>query len=257
MRAEVDSWEWAAGMRKVRTAFSGAEGVFLQFGDSLTLAAPNCRWALDGTGHSEAEREFLRWAHTGERNDLDGWHLATSEIAVDPPQITTRTAAVGCSATRLLTGYRGLPPLAAMLARYRPQLALYAVGMSDVIRGTPLDEYAGAVNDALDLFEAQGTIAILSTVTPSRASNDRVLQLNALLRAVAERRQMPLLDLYAEMVCRNERVFEFLDDDGVHLTWDPPDGPPTDANFLHSGYLLRGWLIVAKAMEVKHRVIDA
>ena len=65
-----------------------------------------------------------------------------------------------------------------------------------------------------------------------------------------------MLDLYAEMASRNENVLEFLDRDGIHLTWDPARLEPTEANFSVSGYLLRCWLILRKGIEVKRRAID-
>jgi hypothetical protein len=55
---------------------------------------------------------------------------------------------------------------------------------------------------------------------------------------------------------RNKNIFEFLEGDGLHLTWNPPKGPPTKQNFLKSGYLLRCYLTVRKGMEVKEKVFD-
>lgn len=73
---------------------------------------------------------------------------------------------------------------------------------------------------------------------------------------MARQKKLPLLDIYAEMENRNKNIFEFLDADGVHLTWKPPKGRPTKRSFLRSGYLLRGYLTVRKGMEVKKKVFD-
>jgi hypothetical protein len=82
------------------------------------------------------------------------------------------------------------------------------------------------------------------------------LKMNEALGRLAEARKLPLLDIYAEMERRIQNVFDFLEDDGVHLTSDPPEGPPTEETFLKSGYLLRSYLTVRKGMEVKEKVFD-
>jgi hypothetical protein len=248
-----EPWDWATPMRRVASAFNGREGVFLQLGDSLTLAAPNSHWARCGDWSSD-EREFLDWAHAGCNDERDGWYLAMTQTG-PPEELRSFTASVGCSAKYSLAGGR-LPPLADLLATYTPQLAVYAVGTCDIVRKTPLTEYVSGVERALDLILERATVPILSTLTPCRTGNEAVLAANRELRRLAEERTLPLLDIYGELASRNANVFEFLDDDGVHLTVGRSKGPPTEAHFLESGYLLRCYLTVRKAMAVKARVFD-
>jgi hypothetical protein len=254
--AASEPWDWPAEMRRVARRFRGREGVFVQFGDSLTLARPNVLWALSGSGHTPEERAFLRWAHAGESSERDGWHLATTPMDPPDPRHTAFTAAIGCSAEYLITGEKGLPRLEDMIVTYRPQLALYALGTSDVIRRTPLPEYIRYVDAAIDLLVDHGTVPILATVTPSRAADDDVEAMNDSLRELARRRRLPVVDVYAAMAHLNEQVLEFLDEDGVHLTWEHPTRAPTVADFRRSGYLLRCYLIIRKAMEVKAKVLE-
>ena len=54
-----------------------------------------------------------------------------------------------------------------------------------------------------------------------------------------------------------EEFFAFLDADGYHLTAGPFAGPATEESFRASGYLLRCYLTVRKAMQVKELVLDA
>ena len=253
IRADVETWDWPTEMRRVAARFDGREGVFLQLGDSLTLATPNALWARQGY-HSRSERAFLDWAHSGRRDETDGWFLAT-ELTGPPEEKRTFTASIGCTARFSLEGGR-LPPLADLLARYRPQLAVYAIGMSDVIRGTALGDYVRDIEGGLDLIVGNGTVPILATITPHRERNDDVLRRNEALRAIAAQRRLPLLDVYAELAARSPDVFDFLADDGFHLTAARPEGPPTEVNFLASGYLLRCFLTVRKGMEVKEAVFD-
>jgi len=252
----IETWDWPPEMKKVAKIFDGHEGVFVQFGDSLTLAEPNTVWARTGNGQTPKERTFLKWAHAGENNEKDGWYLAATPIQTQGRYCTTFTASIGCSAKYSLRGRRGLPPLRELIAAYNPQLALYAIGASDIIRKTPVDEYIEHVERAINLLKKNGTVPILSTLAPFREQHDDVLKTNEALRKLAEQKKLPLLDLYAEMKNRNKDVFEFLADDGVHLTWTPPKGRPTEEHFLKSGYSLRCYLTVRKGMEVKEKVFD-
>ncbi len=252
----TETWDWPSQMRKVARRFNGREGVVIQLGDSLTLACPNAIWARSGKGHTPEELAFLKWAHAGVNDERDGWYLATHETVSDERSITTCTATVGCSAQYVLTGRRGLPPLKELLSTYNPQMAVYAVGMSDVLRNTPLGTYLKQVAKAITLLKKNGTIPVLSTLTPSPAHNVKALRVSQALREFAKAERLPLLDMYAEMEKRNKNVFEFMAEDGLHLTADPPDGPPTEENLRTSGYLLRCYLTVRKLMEVKQRVLD-
>jgi hypothetical protein len=128
--------------------------------------------------------------------------------------------------------------------------------MSDIIRGTPLDQYALEVDQALELIMANGTVPILATITPHREKNDEVLRANEALRNIARQRLLPIVDVYAELERRSANIFDFLEEDGVHLTANVPEGPATEENFLKCGYLLRCYLIVRKGLEVKEKVLD-
>ena len=97
-----------------------------------------------------------------------------------------------------MTGQRGLPPLQELIAAYDPQLAVYAIGASDIIRKTPVDEYVEHVERAINLLEENGTVPILSTLAPFRDQHEEVLKANEALRKLAEQKKLPLLDLYAE-----------------------------------------------------------
>jgi hypothetical protein len=119
----------------------------------LTLAIPNTGWARKRSGHTREEAAFLKWAHAGENNEKDGWYLAATSTETKESYCTTFTASIGCSAKYLLTGRRGLPPLRELIAVYDPQLAIYAIGASDIIRKTPVDEYSEQVERAIDLLE--------------------------------------------------------------------------------------------------------
>jgi lysophospholipase L1-like esterase len=251
-----EDYDYRAAMKKVAAKFKGTPGVYLHLGDSITHANPNTAWARAGQGQTAEEKAFLKWSHAGEQNDKDGWHLA----AVDVPGGRSHTAAGGLRANEMLEGgHNGLPALAELIKKYNPQLALYMLGTNDIAQGRPVKQYSADIEKAVDLLLNNGTIVILSTIPPFRGKGKQVDEYNAALRELARKKQIPLVDLYAEMKARAGDDMEkaYLNLDGVHLSHEPPNGPATAENLKKSGYLLRCYLAVHKGMEVKAKVLDA
>jgi len=248
--------DYAPTMKAVAAKFKGKPGVFLHLGDSITYANQNTAWARGGQNQTAEEKAFLKWSHAGERNDADGWHLAS----VDVPSGRSHTAASGVRADEYLKGGKGgLPALSEIIKKYNPQLALYMLGTNDISAGRPVAAYSADVERAVDLLLANGTVVILSTLPPYRGKAKQVEDYNAALRDLAKMKQLPLIDLHAEMKARAGADMEknYLSGDGVHLTFQPANGPATEENLKKSGYLLRCYLAVHKGMEVKARVLDA
>jgi hypothetical protein len=133
------------------------------------------------------------------------------------------------------------------------------LGFNDLIADRAVAQYIKDVEKAIDLLLANGTVPILSTLPPCRGKAERVEEYNAALRGLAEEKQIPLIDLHAEMKARAGEETEklYLGEDGVHLTYQPPDGPASEENLRRCGYLLRCYLAVHKGMEVKAKVFDA
>jgi len=251
-----EDYDYSAAMKKVAARFKGAPGVYLHLGDPITYANPNTAWARGGTGHTPEEKAFLKWSHAGDRDNKDGWYLAS----VDVQGGRSHTAASGLRANQMLDGGRnGLPALADLVKKYQPQLALYMLVTNDLAAGRPVEQYAADVAKAVDLLLDNGVVVIVSTIPPFRGKSKEVTEFNAALRKLARSKQVPLLDLYAEMKARAGDDMEkaYLSADGVHLSHEPPGGPATEENLKKSGYLLRCYLAVHKGMEVKAKVFDA
>jgi hypothetical protein len=80
---------------------------------------------------------------------------------------------------------------------------------------------------------------------------------NEKLRHLAEKKHVPLIDLYAEMKARAGDAKKYLLSDGKHLTMKACDGPASPENLAKDFFLLRCYLAVRKGMEVKAAVSDA
>ena len=252
-RAAAEDYDYVPAMKKVAAKFTGTAGVYLHLGDSITYANQNTAWARGGPGHTPEEKAFLKWCHAGQRNERDGWYLAS----VDVPSGRSHTAASGVRADEYLKGGKGgLPSLAEITQKYNPQLALYMLGTNDISANRPVDRYLQDVAAAIDLLHANGTIVIVSTLPPYRGKTKQVEAYNAALRDLARKKSLPLLDLFAEMQARAGPDLEknYLSNDGVHLTFQPANGPASDDNLKKSGYLLRCYLAVHKGMAVKSKL---
>lgn len=250
-----EGYDYAPAAKKVAAKFNGTPGVFLHLGDSITYANQNTAWARGGQGHTAAEKAFIAWSHGGKRNDHDGWYLAS----VDVPNGRSHTAASGVRADQYLAGGKGgLPPLADIVKKYKPQMALYMLGTNDISAGRPVAQYIADVEKAVDLLEGAGTVVILSTLPPYKGKAKEVDAYNAALRDLAKKKQLPLIDLNAEMKARAGEQMEqaYLSSDGVHLSNEKAGGPANAENLRSCGYLLRCYLAVHKGSEVKAKVFD-
>src|SRR5262249_19534372 len=152
-------------MKQTAAKFKGKPGVYLHLGDSITYANQNTAWARGGQGQTAEEKAFLKWSHAGERNDSDGWYLAS----VDVPSGRSHTAASGLRSDELLKGGKGgLPSLSDIINKYKPQLALYMLGTNDITAGRSVVQYSADVEKAVDMLLANGTVVIVSTLPPYR-----------------------------------------------------------------------------------------
>lgn len=251
--------DYAEAMKKVAARFSGKEGVVLHLGDSITYANQYGGWARGGRGKTPQEDAALRWMHCNENNDLDGWYLAR----VDRPGNRSDTAVSGIRSYEFLEGGKsGIPPMAEVVKKYNPEIAVVMLGTNDANGGRSPAQYKGDMTTIVDLLIANGTIPIVSTIPPIKGKDDVVRSFNAALMEVVKEKKIPLIDFYGEVVKRRptDWLGTLISDDGVHPTGDhggaSPGSEPTEENLRNSGYLLRGVLSVRKIVEVKAKVLD-
>ncbi|MCZ7647949.1 MAG: SGNH/GDSL hydrolase family protein [Planctomycetota bacterium] len=254
-QAEQVAYDWPAAMKAVAQKFKGTPGVYLHLGDSISYANPYSQYARNGQGHSAEEKAFLKWSHCNDRNDTDGWFLTSNDVQNG----RSHTAASGVRADEYLQGGKhGLPSLADIVKKYNPQMALVMLGTNDLSAGRPVAAYIADMEKLVDALLANGTVPLLSTLPPHLKKMEACDQYNAALKALAEKKKLPLVDLNAEMRARAGEAYTkgYMADDGVHLSPASSNGPASEENLKQCGYLLRGYLAVQKGMEVKAKVLD-
>jgi len=255
-----ESWDYAPAMWEVAKKFTGRQGVVLHLGDSITYASPYTAWARRGKGKTREDEEFLRWSHCGERNNLDGWYLAS----VDVREGRSYTAAGGVRSDQYLAGgHNGLASLDEMIRKYNPQMAVVMLGTNNAWQGRGVASYRADMEKIVSRLLGNGTIVVLSTIPPLTGNTSLVRQYNDSLWELAEGRRLPVIDYHGEILARRPGTTwdgTLLEKGDAHPTASragvTPESRPTPRNLRESGYLLRGWLSVKKLAEVKRRVVD-
>lgn len=250
---------YAAAMKKVAAGFMGKPGMVLHIGDSITYSNPYGQWARYGAGRTDADKAVLKWMHTDEKNELDGWHLA----AVDRPGGRSETACSGIRADEMLAGGKSeMPPLADIVKKYQPNMVVLMLGTNDASAGRDVDAYLADMTKCVDTILAANAICILSTIPPHPGNFELAKSFNEGLRKLAADRRLPLIDYELEILTRRPDDWNgtLLGKDDVHPSIGAGEinaaSAPTAENLKTSGYLLRGWLSVQKIKEVKEYVID-
>jgi len=262
--AVKESWDWPKAMQQVARRFSGTEGVVLHIGDSITYANPYGQWARYGKGKSESDKQILKWMHTNENNDLDGWYLAAYDVKAGGKMLgRSYTAASGIRVDQYLKGgFKKMPPLKAIIKKYNPQIAVLMLGTNDVSAGRKVEAYKADLEQAVRLILDNGTVCVLSTIPPHCRKPDLARAYNKAIVEVAEKYKLPLIDFYGEIIDRRPKDWNgtLLGKNDVHPSARAgkvrASSAPTPENLSKVGYLLRGWLTVQKIKQVKAKVID-
>jgi hypothetical protein len=256
----AESWDYSGPMKAVAAKFKGRPGVALHIGDSITYANPYGQWARAGQGQTAADKAVLKWMHTNDNDDRDGWYLARAD---HPDGGRSFTACSGIRLDELLAGGKQkMPSLEALLDTYKPQAVVLMIGTNDASAQRKADAFRADFEKAVGLMTARGIVPVVSTIPPHVQQPDAAKKINDVIRTVAGDQKLPLIDFEKEILVRRPTDWNgtLLGKNDVHPTAEfggtKPASEPTAENLKNSGYLLRGWLSVRKLGEVKARVFD-
>lgn len=243
-RAQSPLTPWVADtLRAIAETAPRAPDVFAKIGDSVTVSRAFMRCfatddlQLDGRDHLWPTIERFRMGDAG---------------GTDPFRRESSAATVGWSASHAL---RGDPaPLDVELELLDPRFAVVMFGTND-IQNRDIDGYAIQLWDLIDRVIDSGTIPIMSTVMPRDDDPDadaRVPRYNAVVRAIAQGRQVPLVDFH--------RLLSPLPDHGLGPDRLHPSVAPTGACDLSPDGLLYGYnirnLLTITALDRARRALD-
>lgn len=243
-RAQSPLTPWVVDtLRGIADAAPRAPDVFAKIGDSVTVSRSFMRCfatddlQLDGRDHLWPTIERFRMGDAG---------------GTDPYRRESSAARVGWSVFHAL---RGDPaPLEVELELLDPRFAVVMFGTND-IQNRDIDGYAIQLWDLIDRVIDSGTIPIMSTVMPRDDDPDAdalVPRYNAVVRAIAQGRQVPLVDLH--------RLLAALPDHGLGPDRLHPSAAPTGACDLSPDGLLYGYnirnLLTITALDRARRALE-
>jgi lysophospholipase L1-like esterase len=236
-----------ARLKGVLAASGGARDAFVKIGDSNT-ANPgflNCFAGKDVSlgehGSLEATRAFF-----GGRK-VDGAHVSFDR--------TSTSATIGWLAGQPL---QGAPShLAGEVAAVKPAFAVIMLGTNDD-RAGGYEAFVKNLHAVVDTTLALGVVPLVSTLPPrddDPHAGARIPEMNRAIRALAESRQIPLMDLNAALLPLPRHG---LVSDGIHLASYWQDNAPHACRLtgpaLQKGMNVRN-LLVLEALDRARRFV--
>lgn len=223
--------EVVAAMRKAHAGFKGQAGYVAQFGDSITYSMAfwsAMSWdrperyltADDGlakTPKNQRWKDYIKGARDkgAKFANYSGWTVGQLLKSVD-----------------------------AVLARDKPVAAIIMIGTNDISGGKVPQGYASDLEAVVQKCIAAHCVPILNTIPPRRDRDEAVEAANEIIRKLALRLHLPLVDFHAACLqLRPGTTWDgtIISKDGVH----PSGGKTNDysmENMKGCGYALRNWV---------------
>ncbi|HRI69384.1 MAG TPA: SGNH/GDSL hydrolase family protein [Polyangium sp.] len=224
---------------------TGRQDVFAKIGDSNTVNTG----FLNGLSGNDVQLD----SHTALQPTIDYFKQKLVDGTKTSFNRPTLAAKVGWSSGDLLTGSPN--PIDDELAAITPAFAVVMLGTNDTyVQG--IEPFGNNMLRIVDLLVSKGVVPLLTTI-PQRAdtvdAEKMVPEMNALVRAVAQARQVPMLDLFGAL---EPIPGHGLVSDGIHLqTYSNSSGSHScwfDANGLTEGMNQRN-LITLEALDRSRR----
>jgi len=231
----------AAELARVAAQAPAAEHVFGKIGDSLT-ATPSFLGCFDGSQVELGDDAGLARARA--------YFQAGNAGDATPYGRTSLAAAAGWTTADVLAGTPS--PLDQEVTAIMPRYGVVLLGTNDVRFSRPLDGFGVDLWTVVDRLRARGVIPLLSTLPAIHgdpASNARIPRFNRVIRAIAQGRSLPLIDLHLAL---SELPDEGIVADGIHLTVAPQGACALTPDGLRYGYNLRNLLSLEALDRARH-----
>jgi hypothetical protein len=230
-------------------AAGGARDGFVKIGDSNTAnpAFLSCFAGKDVDLGEHGALESTRAFFAGRR--VDGFHGSFDRVST--------SATIGWLAGQPLMGAPS--HLSSEVAAVKPAFAVVMLGTNDDRPGG-FEAFARNLTAVVDQTLALGVIPLLSTIPPRSDSPHaaaRVPAMNQAIRALAESRMIPLMDLHAALLPLPRQG---LVSDGIHLAtyWhdNAPHGCWLTGEALQKGMNVRNQVVLASLDRARRFVVE-
>ncbi len=247
---------WVEPMKEVHSHFTGTNGTFAQFGDSITVTL--AFWApLAGNpkNMSPAMAQAHRLVKSYQKAEC--WSRWKGPEFGNNGSMTIRWAHQNVNA---------------WLKKLNPEVALIMFGSNDAGQ-MDAAEYEVKTREVVQRCLANGTIVILSTAPPRSGLLEKTKIFAETVRNIAREQRVPLLDYFSEILARrpedwdgslakfkglpgNEyQVLTLIARDGVHPSYPKQfENDYSEEALKNSGYGLRNYLALMAYAQVIQEV---
>jgi hypothetical protein len=234
----------AAALVEIAARAPTAERVFGKIGDSMTATQSfvACFEPTPDLGAHDNLAGTLAYFRDG--NAAGATPYARSSLA----------AKGGWTTADLLNASSGASPLARELAAIAPRYGLVLLGTNDVRFGRTVDAFGADLWAVIDQTIEAGTIPILSTMPAMHGdpgANARIPLFNRVIRAIAQGRSLPLVDLHLAL---STLANEGISGDGLHPTVAPTGACALTEAALAYGYNQRN-LLALQGLDRARRAV--
>jgi len=252
-----DTQFWIEPMKKVHTRFTGTNGTFAQFGDSITFSM--AFWSPLAGQPNQMNADLVR-AHQLVKRHIkpECWSQWKGPEFGNKSSMTIRWA--HDSVDKWLT-------------KLNPEAAVIMFGSNDVGM-MDANEYEQKTREVVRRCLRNGTVVLLTTAPPRSGRLDKSRHFAEVVRKIAREEQVPLIDYFAEILKRRPddwdgalpqfkglpgddyQVPTLMARDGIH-----PSNPKLYANdfsnegLRRAGFALRNYLTVTVYADVIERVL--
>lgn len=224
-----------------------ASDVFMSVGDSITVGSGNLKCFAGSVGFGE---------HEGLADTL-AFFIGGDAAGTDPFSRTSLAAAVGRTASWATSGAPS--PVQAEVSALDPAIALVQYGTNDMQLGATFDSampsFYDTMSGLLDDLIDDGIVPVVFTIPPrvdSSLAGSWVPAYNAVIRGMAQRRQIPLVDLHGRLAGISNHG---LVGDGIHLNQAGGGACSFTTADLDFGYNNRN-LVALQALDRVRRTLD-
>jgi len=224
---------------RLQQVAGGTSNVFAKIGDSIT-DTPSFAACFDGA---------VDYGSHGALADEVAYFKLGRIIGATPFSRVSESAHGGWTTSQVLDGEPS--PLERELAAASPNIAVILLGTNDNRYGRTLEQFAGDLWTSVDHLLASGVVPLLSTLPPMLSypeADARVPAFNDIVRAIAQGRQIPLVDLYGALVPLPNNG---LSSDGIHPSVAPAGACQLTSEALGYGYNARNLLTLEALARIR------
>ncbi len=242
--------DWVEPMKALSKDFNGTVGHVALFGDSITNSmafwkvvswtnpdefipgeGPNGSDGLPKKPESKRWRDFILGVENRgpEHGNESGWNTGNL-----------------------------LPAMDAVIARDKPQVAIIMIGTNDVSGNQVPEAYQKDLEQIVQKCVNAKCIPILNTIPPRKGCNEAVTKVNAIIRDVAAKMRVPVVDYYEEMIKISGGNWEgsVMASDGIHPSNNTGKTHIlNEENMKQNGYALRTWVNFLMFREIYFKIL--